>query len=161
MVISDMRYMELITHLTTQLNMIPRVVVVIDKEDTVVGGSWGYQPGLWVKYVPGQAVVQLTCPGHHGQVVRGVWAHLTTSLGPFNTVCNMKNKQLRIAHNTWQPYFAMETGTPDNTTMESIFLNTLLEKHSLTPVWVDAGQSWGGLDKTTGKWTGAVGLVII
>ena len=92
--------------------------------------------------------------------MRGLLYDLPGSLGNLEEACTLRSKELRIAHNTWQPYFAMEVGSPDNTTMESIFLNTLLEKDSLTPVWVDAGQSWGGRDKTTGKWNGAVGLVI-
>ena len=43
--------------------------------------------------------------------------------------------------------------------LESIFLETLLEQHNLMPIWVNAGQSWGGKDKITGLWNGAVGLV--
>jgi hypothetical protein len=55
----------------------------------------------------------------------------------------------------------MEDGMLDTATLESIFLETLLEAQNLLPIWVNAGQSWGGKDKNTGVWNGAVGLVSI
>ena len=151
--------MKIISLITRQLNKIPSLTVFIDSQDKITPESWGYQPGLWVKYVPGQAVVSLTCPGA-GNAKRGVWHNLQSSLGHIDTVCNMKNKPLRIAYNIWQPYFATaDEGELDTTTLESIFLETLLEQHNLMPIWVDAGQSWGGKDKITGLWNGVVGLV--
>ena len=40
-------------------------------------------------------------------------------------------------------------------------LETFFDKYNLTPSWTDCEQDWGGLNKTTGLWTGAVGEVIV
>ena len=150
----------MVTLLTRQLNQIPSFVVFIDSKDASMPNYWGYQPGLWVKYIPGRRDVSLTCPGS-GHVLTGVWHDLHSSLGHMHSVCNMNNRPLRIAYNIWQPYFAVEDGMLDTATLENIFLETLLEAHNLLPIWVNAGQSWGGKDKNTGVWNGAVGLVNI
>ena len=148
----------MVSLLSRQLNQIPSMVILIDSKDIVLAHDWGYQPGLWMKYTPGHRAVSLTCPGI-GLVQRGVWPDLSASLGGLDTVCNMRNRQLRIAHNTWPPFFAVTEGVIDDTTLESIVIKTFLEKHSLEPVWVHAGQVWGNIEKTTGKWNGIVGLV--
>ena len=105
--ISDLQNLEMVSLLSRQLNQIPSMVILIDSKDTFLAQDWGYQPGLWLKYAPGHKVVSLTCPGS-GLVQRGVWTNLSASLGDMNTVCSMRHKQLRIAHNTWPPYFAVK-----------------------------------------------------
>ena len=39
-------------------------------------------------------------------------------------------------------------------------LETFFDKQKLTPSWTDCDYDWGGLNRTTGLWTGAVGEVI-
>ena len=102
MLLSDLRSSKMVTLLTRQLNQIPSFVVFIDSKDASMPNSWGYQPGLWVRYTPGHRDVSLTCPGS-GHVLTGVWRDLHPSLGHMHTVCNMKNRPLRIAYNIWQP----------------------------------------------------------
>ena len=86
----------MVTLLTRQLNQIPSFVVFIDSKDASMPNYWGYQPGLWVKYITGRRDVSLTCPGS-GHVLTGVWCDLYSSLGHMHSVCNMKNRPLRIA----------------------------------------------------------------
>ena len=158
MLLSELTSVKMVTFLTSQLNQIPSMVIFIDSQDPILPNDWSYQPVLWVKYIPGRRDVSLTCRGG-GQVHRGVWHDMPGSLGHVDTVCNMKNKPIRIAHNMLPPFFAVNNGMIDITTLESIVLKTLLEKHNLRPFWVNAGQVWGNKDKTTGKWDGIVGLV--
>ena len=86
----------MVTLLTRQLNQIPSFVVFIDSQDAFMPGSCGNKPSLWVRYIPGRRDVSLTCPGS-GHVLTGVWRDLHSSLGLMHTVCNMKNRPLRIA----------------------------------------------------------------
>ena len=39
-------------------------------------------------------------------------------------------------------------------------LETFFDKQNITPSWTDCEQDWGGLNSSTGLWTGAVGEVI-
>ena len=34
-----------------------------------------------------------------------------------------------------------------------------LESYSITPHWINANYTWGSLNKTTGQWSGGVGLI--
>ena len=45
-------------------------------------------------------------------------------------------------------------GIPAHQILEPFFL-----KHNLTPSWTDCNEVWGGLNKTTGVWYGAIGEV--
>ena len=62
---------KLVSSITSMLNQIPTMVVVIDWHNNILSGSWGLQPGLWVRFVPGQNVVDIICPAG-GQVLRQV-----------------------------------------------------------------------------------------
>ena len=38
-------------------------------------------------------------------------------------------------------------------------LQSFFDKHNLIPSWTDCEGTWGGLNKTTGIWNGALGEV--
>ena len=46
-------------------------------------------------------------------------------------------------------------GVPAHQILESFF-----DKQNITPSWIDCDYDWGGLNSSTGLWTGAVGEVI-
>ena len=45
-------------------------------------------------------------------------------------------------------------GVPAHQILESFF-----DKQNITPSWIDCDYDWGGLNSSTGLWTGAVGEV--
>ena len=154
--ISDLQSIEVINFIANQLNRIPSLVVFIDERNS--RQSWGYQPGLWVRYVPGRADILLTCSGDD-KLRKALLRDMDASLRPVEEECNMRDKPIRVAYNIWQPYFSFDSGKLDTLSLESIFLTTMFERFNLNPIWVNAGQSWGSKDKTTGRWGGVIGLV--
>ena len=112
----------------------------------------------WVRLVPGSRIISMTCAGD--DIVRkGLLHDLVGGLGTFKDVCSMKNKEIRIVHNMLPPYFAVNNGTIDQTTLEGPILKTFLERFSLLPSYQFAHRVWGIQNKSTGIWNGIVGLV--
>ena len=154
-VLSDLKHVKMVNILARQLNQIPTLVIFLDSQDSIQPKDWGYQHEVWVKYIPGRTDVSFTCPCDV-HVHRGVFR----ILGHVNDLCSMKNKMIKVAYNMLPPFFAMNNGIINPTTLESAFLKTFLEKYNLTPSFIFAKQVWGIQDKTSRKWNGVMGLVM-
>ena len=141
-----------------QINQRPSMVIYIRNKDHSGINGVGYQHELWIEHNPGHKHISLTCPGDVN-IRKGVLYDLAGSLGRMESVCSRRKKRIRIAHNVYQPFFAVNNGLIDPTTVESIFLTTFLEKYSLQPSFYFAGQVWGNLNKTSGLWNGVIGQV--
>ena len=136
----------------------PSLVIYIDFLDLASVNSLGVHHEPWARYVPGSQIISMTCAGD-GIVRRGLLFDLHGSLGNVEEACSLRGKELRIAHNMLPPYFAVYNGTIDQTTLESQFLQSFIEKFSLRPTFLFAQQTWGSRNKTSGIWNGIVGLV--
>ena len=154
-VLSDLKHVKMVNILARQLNQIQTLVIFIDSQDAIQPKDWGYRQEVWVKYIPGRTYVSFTCPCDV-HVHRGVFR----SLGHVNDLCSMKNKMITVAYNMLPPFFAMNNGIINPTTLESAFLMTFLEKYNLTPSFIFAKQVWGIQDETSRKWNGVMGLVM-
>ena len=115
-----------------QINQRPSMVIYIRNKDHSGINGVGYQHELWIEHNPGHKHISLTCPGDVN-IRKGVLYDLPGSLGRMESVCSRRKKRIRIAHNVYQPFFAVNNGLIDPTTVESIFLTTFLEKYSLQP----------------------------
>ena len=153
--LSDLKHVKMVNILARQLNQIPTLVIFLDSQDAIKPKDWGYRHEVWVKYIPGRTYVSFTCPCDV-HVHRGVFR----SLGHVNDLCSMKNKMITVAYNMLPPFFAMNNGIINPTTLESAFLMTFLEKYNLTPSFIFAKQVWGIQDKISRKWNGVMGLVM-
>ena len=100
----------------------------------------------------------MSCSGN-GIVSKGLLGDLVGSLGLVKDACSMKNKEIRIVHNMLPPFFVVNKGVIDQTTLEASFLTTFLEKFLLRPSFIFANRVWGNQNKSTGIWNGMVGLV--
>ena len=65
---------------------------------------------------------------------------------------------LKIAYNDYYPFFLVRGGQPDMNSLESVFIQTFIEKYNLKPEWKNAGGSWGSKD-ANGTFSGVVGMV--
>ena len=84
---------------------------------------------------------------------------LAGGLGQAKDSCSMKNKEIRIVHNMLPPFLVVNNGAVDHTTLEAPFLTTFLERFLLRPSFIFANRVWGNKNKSTGIWSGMVGLV--
>ena len=136
----------------------PCLVIVLDINNEISLHMLGVHHEPWVRLVPGSRIISMTCAGD-GIVKKGLLYDLAGSLGHVKDACSMKNKEIRIVHNMLPPYFAVNNGTIDQTTLEGPILKTFLERFSLRPSFQFAHQVWGIQNKSTGIWNGIVGLV--
>ena len=148
----------LVEKMSHKISQRPSLVVYIDGPGLGSLSSLGVPHEPWVRYVPGSQNISITCAGD-GIVRRGLLYDLPGSLGNVEESCSLRNKELRIAHNMLPPNFLVHNGTIDQTTLESPFLQTFIERFSLSPLFFFAQQTWGSRNKTSGIWNGVVGLV--
>ena len=83
-----------------------------------------------------------------------------------NEVC--RERFVRVAFNQYPEQFEVNTETnsmiaqPDEGLDRSLtreILSSFFANNKLTPIFYDCKNTWGSLNKETGEWNGAVGMV--
>ena len=139
----------------SRMDKAPSMVVYMGKLDhTNLIHTIGPFHGPLFEYFPGTPVITVTC---HGLVRQGVLYDLSNSLGHVDQMCSMRNKEIKIACNTAEPYINHQH--MESATLEGAVLETFLEKYNLRPTFIHAKQIWGTKNETSGLWNGVIGLV--
>ena len=73
---------------------------------------------------------------------------------PFGDVFEVSNITGEMVRYQVQPYVRYRSVAYDWEIQAAFF-----KYNNITPHWINANYTWGWLDSTTNKWTGAVGLI--
>ena len=89
-------------------------------------------------------------------------------------ICQKQQHYATIAYNNDPGYFELDnegkmveypvnpvTGVRTNIPFDYEILSSFLNIYKITPTWINCNYTWGWFDEETGRWTGAVGQVII
>ena len=136
----------------------PQLVIYLNIHDHTPLAMLGAHHEPWVSYVPGSSTIAMTCSGD-SIVRKGLLHDLAGTIGHVKESCSLKNREIRIAHNINPPFFTVNNGVIDQTTLEGSYLTTFLDRFSLHPSFVFAQQVWGVQNKSSGIWNGIIGLV--
>ena len=119
-------------------------------------------------------IFNLVCPGNAMSVSHEKLLLLKNSTVnknlSFYDVC--REKHVYVGYNNEPPFFELnsKTGEMDRYPVPKIvryrsmaweyeIQEAFFKYNNITPLWINANFNWGRLNKTTGQWSGAVGLI--
>ena len=98
----------------------------------------------------------IKCSKHPKKTEKLTWRIIEQKT--LHDICPDRQSVLRIAYNKSPPFFYLKDSKLDMDTIETVYVQTFLEKHGLVAEWHDANRTWGSKD-LNGTWNGVVGKV--
>ena len=96
------------------------------------------------------------------QLTPATWTQLGQTT--HSAACSLHGATLRVSYNIYEPYFSQPSSgqlSEPSGQIEEAYLRSFIANYHLDVHFQYADDAWGTLNRTTGMWSGVVGLVSI